>query len=403
MNELKKLVILTENYPYTKYEAFMETEIAELANYFDFIYIIPGKKDIYKRELPYNTVTINLLNNNTKDSINLKEFFFAIKITCSELFGVYTFKKIKHFKKDLLFIISKLKEAKRLEKYILDNKLQHAIYYSVWAYNYATVLSILKDRKIINNFYCRAHGFDVYHFRRPVRGYSQFLEYNIKHCNKIVCASQAMQHYLNQYYTKWKNKYTTINLSVYDRGINPFKENMNPITVLSVSNFHAVKRLHLIVEVLNNTSIPIKWIHIGAPPQKMKELSKTLKPDIKTEFVDMITQSELVHFYNTTPVNLFLHFSESEGGVPLAIQEAVSFGIPVLATDVGGIPEIINKKNGILLPVNLDIPFTASIINNFHANVLNTHKQRIIIKEDWNNRFNAVINFNKFAQILLSD
>ena len=37
-------------------------------------------------------------------------------------------------------------------------------------------------------------------------------------------------------------------------------------------------------------------------------------------------------------------------GVPNVIIESQACGLPVVATDVGGIPEIVNKKNGILVP-----------------------------------------------------
>ena len=45
------------------------------------------------------------------------------------------------------------------------------------------------------------------------------------------------------------------------------------------------------------------------------------------------------------PVDLFLTVSANEG-IPVSIMEAQSFGIPVIATDVGGISEIVNNVNG---------------------------------------------------------
>jgi glycosyltransferase involved in cell wall biosynthesis len=46
---------------------------------------------------------------------------------------------------------------------------------------------------------------------------------------------------------------------------------------------------------------------------------------------------------------VFVNVSASEG-LPVAIMEAMSCGIPVIAPAVGGIPEIVNSENGVLLP-----------------------------------------------------
>lgn len=40
--------------------------------------------------------------------------------------------------------------------------------------------------------------------------------------------------------------------------------------------------------------------------------------------------------------------SDSEG-IPVSIMEAMSFGIPVIARNVGGMSEIVNEENGLLL------------------------------------------------------
>jgi glycosyltransferase involved in cell wall biosynthesis len=68
-------------------------------------------------------------------------------------------------------------------------------------------------------------------------------------------------------------------------------------------------------------------------------------------FVD---NKNLIKFYQSQPVDLFLNVSASEG-LPVSIMEALSFGIPVIATDVGGTSELVNENNGQLIPANFDI------------------------------------------------
>ena len=63
----------------------------------------------------------------------------------------------------------------------------------------------------------------------------------------------------------------------------------------------------------------------------------------------------IISFYKTHKVNLFINVSTTEG-IPVSIMEAISFNIPVIATDVGATSEIINQnaKTGILVPAELD-------------------------------------------------
>lgn len=50
--------------------------------------------------------------------------------------------------------------------------------------------------------------------------------------------------------------------------------------------------------------------------------------------------------------DIYTHITLDEGGLSLSILEAMSMGKPIIATNVGGIPEIINSENGILISPN---------------------------------------------------
>lgn len=55
--------------------------------------------------------------------------------------------------------------------------------------------------------------------------------------------------------------------------------------------------------------------------------------------------------YSEHPVDVFINLSTNEG-VPVSIMEAISFDIPIVATDVGGTSEIVTDETGILVSSN---------------------------------------------------
>ena len=94
---------------------------------------------------------------------------------------------------------------------------------------------------------------------------------------------------------------------------------------------------------------------------------------------------------------MFIHLSESEGGVPVAIQEAQAHGIPVIGTRIGGIPEIVNKDVGVLLNEH---PTPVEIADAIHYIVSDKscfHRMRKSSVRNWHEKFNEEINLNQFA------
>ena len=71
--------------------------------------------------------------------------------------------------------------------------------------------------------------------------------------------------------------------------------------------------------------------------------------DLSDQVVFVGYQENIDEYYQVLDLLVLPSLSE---GLPNVMLEAMSFGIPVLATSVGGIPEIIDNKNGILVRPN---------------------------------------------------
>ena len=104
----------------------------------------------------------------------------------------------------------------------------------------------------------------------------------------------------------------------------------------------------------------------------------------------------------TATVYLLLNVSASEG-VPVSIMEAMSFGIPVIATAVGGTPEIVNNNNGYLLNENPSPDEIASKLLEYHyLPEEEKNNKRKAAYEMWKNNYNAEKNYLEFVKSILS-
>jgi glycosyltransferase involved in cell wall biosynthesis len=80
-------------------------------------------------------------------------------------------------------------------------------------------------------------------------------------------------------------------------------------------------------------------------------------------------------------------------------MEAQSFGIPVIATDIGGVSEVVTTGTGSLMPVNFLPGDLAQLIEHY----LNLSEQQYdLIRENaiknWESKFNAASNYEDFIQ-----
>ena len=400
------LYLITTEYPYGTSETFIENEIKILAKRFDKVYLLPLSKGNGKcREYPSTVSILDTFTNCRlpRVSVNIfRRFGYILKLLMMEL--LHTNKKkyfVKNVKSMIGIISSGISKAECLKKELNVNPLVKNYYYSFWMNEGAFILSVLKDEKLIDDFVFRVLGYDLYDERRD-GGYMPFRYINFKMTSRVICISQDGVNYLVKK-NLFPDKLTLSYLSVYDNGNAPLAKPVE-FTLVSCSNLIPLKRIHLIIEALKKVTIPVTWIHFGGGVLE-KELNNQLKllpANIHPELKGQTSNSEIIEFYRNNFVNLFIHLSETEGGAPVALQEAASFGIPLIGTDAGGISEIITGETGVLLPADVDVERVAAIINNFNSDKMNTMEFRQQVKAYWYKNFNAEINYNQLCDMILS-
>ncbi len=123
------------------------------------------------------------------------------------------------------------------------------------------------------------------------------------------------------------------------------------------------------------------------------------KNNISYKFMGDIKNDLIQEYYALNQVDLFCNVSEYEG-LPISIMEAMAYGIPCLATDVGGVSEIVNSQNGILIEKNSS---SIQIKNHIETFILQSQeiKQSYIDKaiSCWEIKFNCKTNFNEYIRL----
>lgn len=60
-----------------------------------------------------------------------------------------------------------------------------------------------------------------------------------------------------------------------------------------------------------------------------------------------------IQFLKNNAISFFINVSTREG-IPVSMMEAISCSIPLIGTDVCGVPEIVTRDTGFLIPVDFE-------------------------------------------------
>ena len=318
----------------------------------------------------------------SRGKLNLLSFGYSIFFLGNSLF----------FYEDLLKIISQ-------EKIDINKMTVH----SYWMHEQAMIGVLLKRKYPDITFVTRCHGFDAYEFR-PKAKYVPFRTIIFNEVDTIFCVSAKLKEYLETTYKNMvRGKVMTAYLGTLDHGLAPF--NSGKFRIISCSNLIAIKRVHLIIEALSllDDSIQIEWLHIGDGPLRkdLETKAKTLlKENVSWCFMGKMDNERLMELYAQSGADSFITLSETEG-LPVSILEAISFGIPVIATDVGGISEIVSSENGILLdPKGRPTDAADAILQMMNNSSEGTNLLRNGARRIWERDFNADINYKRFFNLI---
>jgi glycosyltransferase involved in cell wall biosynthesis len=402
------LIVVTQE---IEIEPFLVNELKEITPYFSRVIIITTQKS--------NTITHNYETIISKRS---DYFFSCILYSIKKLFSKEAIEELRDRKnmrvkpglKSMIrtWILTWMIE-KRLQKYL--NKIrkdEEIILYSYWLNMNAYFVAKMKKRNPKIMAISRAHGFEV----RDFDTYIPFRKVIDTYLDKIIFISEHTQ----SEYESIMKKYVLSKRAerkIVRLGINklPFQKSAEIdksaiFNIVSCSGIYRLKRLDLIIDSLASIqdSILINWIHFGSGNdyEIIFEYAKKklTKGNINFKFRGQLSNLDLLKFYESNPVDLFINTSDHEG-IPVSIMEAMAFGIPCVARNIGGNSEIVKDQiSGRLLPKNAGPLLIAQAIEDIYFLKINDFPGYLQLRNStcifWEKNFQASKNFDDFYRLI---
>jgi glycosyltransferase involved in cell wall biosynthesis len=298
------------------------------------------------------------------------------------------------------------------EKWIIEEKTNEGVfelivYYKNTSLHIPLINALIKYflkfkayKKAYRHLLTKVRSIDLVHLNVfiPAGVFAKYLrkKYNIpiivtEHWTKFLSISKEK--------FSWVEKRVIKNVNKYAEVICPVSENLkNEMIKFGLNN------KYIVVPNVVNTNIfypsshtpqrkKIRFLHISHLEDRHKNITGLLRTfkalslkrtdftltvsgsrnlDVTKKFADTLNfPKDLVFFEgrkNEKEIaesirnhDVFVMFSHYEN-LPCVISEALVTGIPVISSDVGGIPEMINEKNGVLTTANDEEVFAEKII-----------------------------------------
>lgn len=406
MRKKTKILLVTENFPFYPGEQFLEDEVACWSEETEVdLTVAPLTMRGEQRKVPdFIRVDTSLAEYHLK-------FKHYIKAIFSRLFLIEIFYLVKTGNLSIASFSSVAKASVRIQK-TFDSLMKQSDHYDViycyWNDVGAYAAALAKRAGKCKRLVSRAHGFDLYEERRPGNRIP-FKRQLLRYFDHVYLISEQARTYFKTVFGQEKISVSRLGVPIVECASRPSPD--DAIRVLSVSYCVPVKRIErimaaVIVLARMRTDLSVEWTHIGDGPlrddlvsradEEMRSLS-----NLKIKFLGALSNQLVRQHMSDESWDVMINASESEG-VPVSIMEAMSYGIPAVATNVGGVAELVNSETGVLLKADAAAEEIAFSIDS-NLEVFKSIECRDGCRRMIRERYNATINYKKFIRTLTAD
>lgn len=358
---MTRLLLFTNDYPYrTGDVVFVEKEIDALLRRFDDIVVF-----CHARDTSAGMVTLpegvrvggNLFEPAPEDAprrlLEWRALGLFLSATWQELISG---RLLRH---PLLFVTGAkvgLTQAHRSAVRAAIREADEVIAYGYWGMGGGLGVPWLQG---VSARVVRVHRYDLYE-ERAAGGYLPFRPFLFARADRILAISDDGARYLARRHPRTRRRIAVSRLGVFGPSSVSRPQRSGPITVVSCSAVSEIKRVDAILAAIRafaelSRERSIRWVHFGDGPllDSIRTAADDLPDNVEVELRGQTANAEVLEFYARERADVFVNLSSSEG-VPVSIMEAIAHDIPVVATAVGGTPEIVGERLGTGALVEVD-------------------------------------------------
>lgn len=388
-----KILIVTQSYPFGDRTDFLEDEIWELANQFDEIIVAPTLPRGSRQRVPDNVrVDLSLAGQQTR----LRRAIGAATPLGGRLLVSDVARRPDCLLRPSVFARAVLGAgaAASVSRWARrgDPREVVGVAYTYWLSPIAVGLRHAWPNVAIVS---RAHRGDLFvEFNQG--SYLPLHEQSIQACDVVASVSDHGANYLRKRYPSVSDRIAVKRLGTMRA---PFatRSDDDIVRIVSCSSLTDVKQPGLLVRSIIELARrrDVRWDHFGDGPLRsvvLDQLGEQPNGRLDAVLHGHVPNTSVFEHYESHPVDVFLNCSVSEG-VPVSIMEAISAGIPVVATHVGGTPEIVQPLCGALIDPSSTPAQIADAVQQLLADP-GSAEDRV---KFWSEHFDATTNYRGFA------
>jgi glycosyltransferase involved in cell wall biosynthesis len=404
------VVLFTAGFPYGPGEtSFLQHELPALLKHFERIVLVPGAVEGPRELVSDRRVEVDLSYSSVErlaHRTNPFRVFFSAPMP-HELWDLLAEPRVAALMRSVRYLARAQRVAAWIDRLLVGQDPTRIVLYSYWLSHQALGACLAKRRRPGLCAVSRVHGYDLY-FERHVPPYLPFRTELLSRLDKVFTVSHHGLRYLLERYPWAEKSLALAHLGVPDPGGLAHRSADGAVRVLSCSAVSAVKRVDRILAALRRLAAMrapqrIIWTHLGDGEESMAlrahvaHVTPSL-PNLEVHLPGLLPWQGVLEHYRKHPVDVFVNTSSSEG-MPVAIMEALSHGVPVVAPAVGGVSEIVSQQTGRLMSEH---PAPDEIAQALAEVVDSDQPERLrsACRALWATRFDARTNCDAFAREL---